>query len=167
MNEGCTHCHQNEEFWTQKRLWGEEYRSGISLQGKEKQIKREGKKGHRNSKLETFWRIFFVLHICTCNRTSYLHFTVMFLLPPQFGHFPIQPTLLIIPRAEGVCQKLKIFPSLASVGAVETSNNTWWNLGKAAEPQLRGLMFSQSLSCRITLYFWLFFKLKIVVNIYN
>lgn len=114
---------------------------GDPVEGKEKQIKREGNKRHRNSKLETFWRIFFVLHICTCNRTSYLYFTgVVFLLPPQFGHFPIQATLLIIPRAEGVCQKLKLFPSLGAVGA----SNTWWNLEKAAEPQLRGLMFTQS-----------------------
>lgn len=68
----------------------------------------------------------------------------MLLLPPPFGHFPIQPTHLIIPWAEGVCQKLKVLPSLASVGAVEAFTNTWWNLEKAAQPHLKGLIISQS-----------------------
>lgn len=141
--------------------------TGDTVEGKKEQIKREGNKRYRNSKLEKFWRIFFVLHICTCNRIFYLHFTaIMLLLPPQFGHFPIQPTHLVIPRAEGVCQKLKVLPSLASQnpeqqGTVEAFTNTCWNLEKAAEPHFKGLIISQEpcLSCRmntITLDFGFF-----------
>lgn len=51
MKESWMHpVPQNEEFWTQKRLWGEEYRSGISLEQQPQETQQRGRKSKSREK---------------------------------------------------------------------------------------------------------------------